>query len=252
MMMNMPSMLNAVELALIASNMAAAGCITSSQIPPERAWYLGNESCRGKGCLGCSIGPNPPQTWPGYKARRWMRMLCDINSNLVPLATFFHLSNPFSCTGPGQEESSGGDQSLHHPVPGQCGLPDQCLSQQCTTAAGHPGLAAAAHGVLHQPHLPGQKYTQIHTHHSPYSCEEWYPTSPTFFLSFTQTLLFSNTVRGLCIIHGSLFFIGFSLVQVSDWLCVWLNDWWSVCLLCSCRLRAHTLCKTFTTISLTR
>lgn len=71
------------------------------------------------------------------------------------------LSHSSLCTGPGQKESSGGDQSLHHPVPGQRGLPDQCLSQQCTAAAGHPGLAAAAHGVLHQPHLPGQKYTQI-------------------------------------------------------------------------------------------
>lgn len=55
-----------------------------------------------------------------------------------------------------QEEGPGGDQGLHHPVPGQRGLPDQRLSEQCAAAAGHPGLATATHGVLHQPHLPGQ------------------------------------------------------------------------------------------------
>lgn len=65
-------------------------------------------------------------------------------------------------SGPGQEKSPGGDQSLHYTVPGQCGLPDQCLSQQCAPAAGHPGLSAAADGVLHQPHLPGEELTQTH------------------------------------------------------------------------------------------
>ncbi len=191
-MIIMPSMLNFIKLAksgvqkrselftLIVSNMAAAGCVTSSQIPPERAWYLGNESCGvgEKGWLGCSIGPNPPQTWPGYGARRWMHMLCDINSNWVPLPSFlfFFISLiPFSCTGPGQEESSGGDQSLYHPVPGQRGLPDQCLSQQCTPAAGHPGLAAPPHGVLHQPHLTGRQLT--YTEITQMSQNNGYPTS---------------------------------------------------------------------------
>lgn len=99
------------------------------------------------------------------------------------------LCNPFLYPGPGQKESSGGDQSLHHPVPGQRGLPDQCLSQQCTAAAGHPGLAAAAHGVLHQPHLPGRKYTQIHTTNRT-AVENGAPHFP--LLTFTLTRLFSN------------------------------------------------------------
>ena len=65
--------------------------------------------------------------------------------------------------GPGQEEGPGGDQGVHHPVPGQRGLPDQRPGQQRAAAPGHPGLAAPTHGVLHQPHLPGQD-TRSHTH----------------------------------------------------------------------------------------
>ena len=66
-----------------------------------------------------------------------------------------------------QAACPGGDQELHHPVSGQRGLPDQHSSQQCAADAGHPGLAAATHGVLHQPHLTGRSTasnTHTHTH----------------------------------------------------------------------------------------
>lgn len=91
----------------------------------------------------------------------WIKLrLFNIFNNLVFQSSFLY-------AGPGQEESTGGDQSLHHSVPGQRGLPDQCLSQQCAAAAWHSSLAAAAHGVLHQPHLSGQKYTQMHAYRRP-------------------------------------------------------------------------------------
>jgi len=66
------------------------------------------------------------------------------------------------CLGTRQEESSGGDQSLHHPVPGQRGLSDQCLSQQCAAAVGYSGFTAAQDGVLHQPYLSGQTWALKH------------------------------------------------------------------------------------------
>ncbi len=62
-----------------------------------------------------------------------------------------------------QAEGTGGDQKLHYPVSGQRSLPDQHAGQQCPADAGHPGLAAPPHGVLHQPHLTGRQltYTEI-------------------------------------------------------------------------------------------
>lgn len=80
----------------------------------------------------------------------------------------FYISLFFSLSLPGsrQEEGPGGDQSLHHSVSGQRGLPDQCLSKQCAAAAGYSSLATTTHGIVHQPHLPG-------THHNRFGICAW-------------------------------------------------------------------------------
>lgn len=54
-----------------------------------------------------------------------------------------------------QAEGAGGDQELHHSVSGQRRLPDQHARQQRAADAGHPGVAAPPHGVVHQSHLTG-------------------------------------------------------------------------------------------------
>lgn len=74
--------------------------------------------------------------------------------------------SPFPLPGSRQKESPGGDQGLHHPVPGQRGLPNQRLSQQRATAAGHSGLTTATYGVVHQSHLPGTTTTTAPLRHS--------------------------------------------------------------------------------------
>lgn len=87
---------------------------------------------------------------PDLKTQRGEdRCDCDV---ILTVAGGFHLVHPVClCLSPGtgQEESAGGDQSLHHAVPGQRGVPDQCLSQQCAATTGHPGLATASHGVFY-------------------------------------------------------------------------------------------------------
>lgn len=46
----------------------------------------------------------------------------------LPLISLPLCPSVLSLLGSRQEEGPGGDQGLHHSVPGQCGLPDQCLS----------------------------------------------------------------------------------------------------------------------------
>lgn len=47
---------------------------------------------------------------------------------ILPLISLPLCPSVLSLLGSRQEEGPGGDQGLHHPVSGQCGLPDQCLS----------------------------------------------------------------------------------------------------------------------------
>lgn len=82
---------------------------------------------------------------------------------------FFYLMWHFSFLTPlcpsvsRQAEGAGGDQELHHPVSGQRRLLDQHVGQQCATDAGHPGVAAPPHGVLHQPHLAGTNDSHVNS-----------------------------------------------------------------------------------------
>lgn len=167
-------------------------------------------------------------------------MWCDMNVTWILSQLLFFFFSPIDLiTGPGQEESSGGDQSLHHSVPGQRSLPDQCLSQQCTAAAGHPGITAAAHGVLHQPHFSGQRSAAIWKH----SCNKWWPTFPTSLFYFHTVCVIWKQCKAPSSNHG---FLYMSLSVLS----MWQRDRSSVCptivLLSSSPAPAHWVVSLFT------
>lgn len=118
------------------------------------------------------------------------------------------VTNFFSPSVSRQAEGTGGDQELHNPVSGQRSLLDQHTCQQCPADAGHPGLPTPTHGVLHKPHLTGQKqHVKLKPLVSPLKQKSQFYLSTPFPIWYTMYY-----------VHLALMYI------LYKWLCYWLRD----------------------------